>query len=172
MKITKKAESVKINAVILDNTLIEAIRSPRLRKEAQGNGLSKAVELKAAAAACIHDWRVVNNLYLNIAFFRTDPEVAMGGCAIHNTQHVFVPKYITNNQERSITHSSAVQNHFGIGLHEITVSNNDGVFKELFLLVKSYILRLPVCLFQRQEQKCSSRGKSSHTTWLPPVREA
>ena len=45
------------------------------------------------------------------------------------------PKDVTNDEERRVAHCSAVQDHLRIGLHEITVGNNDRVAEELFLVL-------------------------------------
>ena len=45
------------------------------------------------------------------------------------------PKDVTNDEERRVAHCSAVQNHLRVGLHEITVGNNDRVAEELFLVL-------------------------------------
>ena len=45
------------------------------------------------------------------------------------------PKDVTNDEERRIAHCSAVQNHLRVGLHEITVGDNDRVAEELFLVL-------------------------------------
>lgn len=45
------------------------------------------------------------------------------------------PKDVTNDEERRVAHCSAVQNHLRVGLHEITVGDNDRVAEELFLVL-------------------------------------
>ena len=75
--LTKKTQRVEINTVILDNTLVEAIRSPRLGKEAQRDRLAKAVELEATATARIHNGGVVNDFNINVALLRSNPKVAV-----------------------------------------------------------------------------------------------
>lgn len=47
------------------------------------------------------------------------------------------PEDVTNDEERRIAHRSAVQNHLRVGLHEITVGDNDRVAEELFLVLMS-----------------------------------
>lgn len=81
--LTKKTQCVEINTVILDNTLVEAIRSPRLGKEAERDRLAKAVELEATAAARIHNGGVVNDFNVDVALLRSNPKVAVRRRSLH-----------------------------------------------------------------------------------------
>lgn len=68
---------MQLHVTVLLNSLIEAVRSPSLRKEAQRNGLTETVQLQTAAAASIHNGGVVNHLHIDIPLPRTNPQVGV-----------------------------------------------------------------------------------------------
>ena len=61
---------MQLHVAVLLNALVETVGSPGLRKEAQRNGLAEAVQLQTAAAASVHNGRVVNHLLVNISLAR------------------------------------------------------------------------------------------------------
>ena len=68
---------MKTNRMILNDTLIETIRSPRLGEEAERNGLTKPVELQSAASTSIHNRGVMDYLNRDISFLCADPKICM-----------------------------------------------------------------------------------------------
>ena len=72
--------------MILNNTLVEAIGSPRLGKEAERDRLTKAVELEATAAARIHNGGIVNDFDVDVALLRSNPKVAVRRRSFHEQE--------------------------------------------------------------------------------------
>lgn len=72
---TKQTQSMQTDGVVLDDALVEAVRSPGFGEEADRDRLAEAVELQTAASTSIHNGGIVNHLNWDVLLLRTNPEV-------------------------------------------------------------------------------------------------
>lgn len=68
---------MQLHVTVLLDALVKAVGSPRLRKEAQRNGLAETVQLQAAATTRIHNRSVVNHLHVDIPLLRANPQIGV-----------------------------------------------------------------------------------------------
>lgn len=76
---TEQTQSMEADGVVLDDALVEAVRSPGFGEEADRNRLAEAVELQTTAGTSIHDGGIVNHLNWDVLLPRTNPEVRVRG---------------------------------------------------------------------------------------------
>ena len=55
----QQEERVHPEVRVLAHAIVEAVRSPRIGEEDEGDGLAEVVQLQTARANCVHDGRVV-----------------------------------------------------------------------------------------------------------------
>ena len=92
---------MEFHVEILLNFLVEAVRSPCLRKEAKRHGLTETVELQTAASTSIHNGGVMDDSHRNITLFRANPEVRVCGCStILGFVYLFTQRHLQRRGRR------------------------------------------------------------------------
>lgn len=126
-------------SIFLDS-VVEAVWSPSVCEEHDGNGLAKIIQLQTTRTNSVHNRSIVNDLDRNVKFSGTNYQISMsrGTTYVSITfgmssllyffcQPAFdiLPIWITDNQESNIDILSVGQNSIALRLDHFAVSHNN-----------------------------------------------